>query len=353
MMEFWRPLVFAAALSVTLGIDAATAQSVIVRSAPPGSKVELVLNDETVGSAPVAAGGDATVTADLQATLHKAEAGVHVFLDTCPDLLRVLLVEGGLQPPANGAGCTRNSIAGLFAVRGITTFVVDVHGPDPAMWLRQGPAPPSWLGQEVAGRHFGRDWPDARNGLELFAGAGAVLYGGARDAACGTATACSGSDFSVAYRVGATYWIKKMFGAEVSYLKPRDLAQSGSGTASDSATYQFQNTLQTQMVTVTGNIGVPVGPVRIYGQAGGDYHVATSTTTETITNSGTQTLAVKTAGWGLLFGGGAEVWMSRWFAAYVEGGYAQLKGNAVGGGQGVMDDHVIYGMLGARVHIGR
>ena len=139
----------------------------------------------------------------------------------------------------------------------------------------------------------------------------------------------------------------------MSYLKPRDLAQSGSGTAGDGATYQFQNTLQTQLVTFTGNIGVPVGPVRIYGQAGGDYHVATSTTNETISSSGTQTLTLKTAGWGLVFGGGAEVWMRRWFAAYVEGGYAQVKGNAVGGGQGTMDDHVIYGLLGARVHIGR
>ena len=352
-MEFWRPLVFAAALSVTLGIDAATAQSVIVRSAPAGSKVELVLNEEVVGSAAVAADGDATVTADLQATLHKAEAGVHVFLDTCPELLRVLLVEGGLQPPASGPGCTRNSIAGLFVVRGVTTFVIDVHNPDPALWLRQGPAPPTWLGLEAPGHRFGREWPDARNGLELFAGGGAVLYGNAVSSACGTATTCSGSDFSVAYRVGATFWLKKMIGAEVSFLKPRDLAQSGSGTTSGSATYQFQNTLRTQMLTVTGNIGVPVGPVRIYGQAGGDYHVATSTTAETITNSGTQTLALKTAGWGLLFGGGAELWMNHWFAAYAEGGYAQLKGNAVGGGQGALDDHVIYAVLGGRVHIGR
>ena len=179
-MEFLRPLVFAAALSVTLGIDAATAQSVIVRSATPGSKVELVLNDETVGSSPVAAGGDATVTADLQATLHKAEAGVHVFLDTCPDLLRVLLVEAGLQPPVSGAGCTRNSIAGLFAVRGATTFVMDVHNPTRRCGCVVGSARRSWLGLEAPGRHFGKDWPDARNGLELFAGGGAVLARRAR-----------------------------------------------------------------------------------------------------------------------------------------------------------------------------
>ena len=348
-MEFWRPLVFAAALSVTLGIDAATAQTVIVRSAPADTTVELLLNDATAGSVAVTAAGDATVSADLLATLHKAEASVHVFLDSCPSMLRVLLVEGGLQPPVSGVGCTRSSVAGLFAVRGVTTFVIDVHGPDPALWLRQGPAPPGWLGQETASRRFGKDWADApAKGIELFAGVGAGLYGGQVSSACGTATTCTGSDFSVAYRVGATYWINKFVGAEASFLKPRDLSQSGSGD-----TYQFQNTFRAQMFTVTGKIGAPVGPMRIYGQAGADYHIATSTTTETITTSGTQTLALKTAGWGLVFGGGAELWVKHWLGAYVEGGYVQLKGNAVGGGQGTLDDYTIYAVLGARVHIGR
>ena len=51
MMESRRLLTLAAALNLTVCVGAATAQTVIVRNAPPDTPVEVVLNDAAVGSA--------------------------------------------------------------------------------------------------------------------------------------------------------------------------------------------------------------------------------------------------------------------------------------------------------------
>lgn len=348
MIESWRPVVCAAAFTVTVGINVADAQTVIVRNAPLRSTVELLLNDDTVGSATVVPGADAvTLSMNLLAKVGKAETSAHVFVDACTNLVRVLLVE--LQPPAPGPTCNRKPITGLFVVRTVTTFVVDLGGVDPAMWLRQGPAPPEWLGDAASLAALrGRDWGTPPTNLVLFGGGGFTLFGNTVASACGNVTTCAGTDFAQTYRVGAAYWIKRFVAAEVSDVKPKSVTVNGSGDG-----FQFQSVLHTEMITVAGNVGVPVGPVRLYGQAGRTYHRATSTTTETIDASGTQTFALKTAGWGWLFGGGAEVWMTRRLAIYAELGRAELKGAAVGGGEGTLDDHVTFVLVGGRIHIGR
>ena len=348
MMESWRPLVCAAAFTVTVGISVANAQTVIVRNAPLRSTVELVLNNDTVGSATVAPGADAvTLSMNLLAKVGKAETSAHVFVDVCTNLVRVLLVE--LQPPAPGPMCNRKPITGLFVVRTVTTFVIDLAGVDPAMWLRQGPAPPQWLGDAASLAALrGRDWGTPPTNLVLFGGGGLTQFGNAVASACGNVTTCEGNDFAPAYRVGAAYWIRKFVAAEVSYVKPNNVTVNGSGDG-----FHFQSILEAEMLTVAGNVGVPVGPVRLYGQAGRIYHRATSSTTETIDASGTQAVALKTAGWGWLFGGGAEIWMTRRLAIYAEFGRAELKGAAVGGGEAALDDHATFVIVGGRIHIGR
>src|SRR5262245_47212125 len=143
----WRLLTLAAGLSVSVGVRAAMCQTVVVRGAAPGTTVELMLNASQVGAATADAGGDATLTFSVAASLNKSQTDVHVFVDTCGNLRRVLVVESGRQPPAPEGACDRRGVPDLFVVRAVTTFVVEVGGLSPVVWIRQGPAPTSWLGR--------------------------------------------------------------------------------------------------------------------------------------------------------------------------------------------------------------
>ncbi len=349
MVESWRSLVCAAALTVTVGTGVAGAQTVTVTNASPQSKVELVFNADTVGSTSVAPGGGvATIASDVLTKAGRKETSARVSVDVCANLVRVLFAEAGLTPPPPGA-CTRKEITGLFVVRPVTTFVIDVGRADPVIWLRQGPAPPEWMGDTSASASGGEStWGSPPLKLVLFGGGSLAQFGDAVASQCGDLSNCSGNNNLLGYRVGATYWIKPFFGAEVSYLKPKNLTVNGSGD-----TFHFQTILNTQLVTIAGTVGVPFNRARLYGQAGANYLRTTSTTTETIDPFGTQAFTLKTDGWGWLFGGGLEVWMTHRVAIYGEFGFAKLKGHALEGGQGTIDDHMTFVVVGGRVHIGR
>ena len=84
MMEPRRLLTLAAALNLIVCVGAATAQTVIVRNAPPDTPVEVVLNDEAVGSGKTNEKGDALVTFGLSERLMKTETDAQVFVDVCP-----------------------------------------------------------------------------------------------------------------------------------------------------------------------------------------------------------------------------------------------------------------------------
>jgi len=359
MMEPRRLLVLVAALGVTVGVGVATAQTVIVRNAPPGATIELVRNAATIGSAAAGADGGATLAVALPPGV--SETDVHVYVDVCDKLRRVFLVERGLQPPPQGRACDRKEIYGWFVVRRqITTLVLDLGGPNPSLWLRQGPVPSEWLSQgpaPLAAAAHRR----APTGLVLFGSGSLVKFSDALTVACGTVSQCAGKDFRATYTAGVAYWITRFLAAEASYMKPAKVTADGSGD-----TFRFNSFLDARILTITGKVGVPIGPVRLYGQAGANYHQATSSTTQTIDDvtvtvddvdqtikGGTQTLELKTAGWGWLFGGGFEAWVAPSFAIYVEGGHARLRGAAVGGGEGGIDDRVTFVLVGARVHIGR
>jgi hypothetical protein len=231
----------------------------------------------------------------------------------------------------------------------VTTFVIDVGRAEPGMWLRQGPAPAEWLtGETPSGSEHVSTWGAPPLKLNLFGGGSMVQFTDTVSAQCGTLSNCSGKDFLLSYHVGATYWMKPFLAAEVSYLRPKVLTVNGTGD-----TFDFQNTLKTQMVIIAGNVGGPIGRARIYGQAGANYHRATSTTTETIAGSGTQIFTLKTEGWGWMFGGGLEAWMTHRVAIYGEFSLAQLKGNAIEGGQGAINEHIVIVGVGGRVHLGR
>src|SRR5205823_1219219 len=198
------------------------------------------------------------------------EADVHIYTESCGNDRRVLLVERGLQPPGSTQPCDRRDVYGFFVVRPTTSLLVDMARPDPAVFIRQGPVPASWLAHGDVGEssHFTGAPPP--KGLVLFAGAGFITSSSVGDVLCGTLTDCVANDFNPAAAIGATYWIKPMIGVQVDYVKPGDVTASGNGD-----TYRFHSTRETRLVTLGGNVGVPVGLARIYGHGGVNYHAAT------------------------------------------------------------------------------
>jgi hypothetical protein len=336
MMKPLRLLVAAAALNVTIGTGVAAAQTVLVRHAKPGETIELDLNSTKVATTTADGSGDATLPLDLRRNnAGKTEIDANIFIDTCDTLHRVIVGERGQSLAAQQPGCERREISGLYWVRRVNTLVVDVGGPNPTMMLIKGKY---GLEPELT-------W-GAPAGLVVFGGGGLTEL---RDAAlmfCGTASSC-GKNTGVAYTAGATLWLKRYVGVEGSYMKPRKTTASGSGD-----TYNFDSELDVDVITVAGTVGIPIGPVRLSGKGGTNYHFGTSTTKETINNL-SQTIEVKTQGWGWLFGAGAEVWVAPAVALYAEAGFAGLKGGAVGGGEARLDDRLRFLLFGARVHIGR
>ena len=138
-------------------------------------------------------------------------------------------------------------------------------------------------------------------------------------------------------------------------MQPLDVNTSGNGTG-----FHFSSVLEAHFFTINGKIGIPVGRVRIYGQGGSNYHSASLSTTQTnddkqITTGGvsttlpggTQTIEIKTGGWGWQFGGGLEVWMKSWLGIYGEANRTRLKGDSVEGPQGELSDYITT-VLGAR-----
>ncbi len=356
----WRRLALAAAINVTVGVGAAAAQSVIVRNAPAGSPVELLYNDKAIGTATASGRGEATLPFDLKAASGRQEVDVHVFIDLCKAPRRVMFIQPGLQPPAAAEGCDRREISGVFLVQPVTTFLVDLAPEKPAVWLRQGPMPPTWLTRE-ASEEASLPGRQAPKGLVLFGGGGLTPINNFVGEACGQETDCSGKSSRPALNAGVGVWLTKYIGAQVSYLRPSNLTASGSAT-----NYRYTSTFDPRLLTVLANLGVPIGPVRLYGQGGMNYQRATFTTTETIDDTtitvdnttetvkgGTNTTAVQTGGWGWIFGAGMEGWVTNWIAIYAEGGRAQLKGKVRGAGEGARDDRATYLLAGIRVRVGR
>src|SRR5262245_6980963 len=211
MTNRWRPLALAAALSVGVCVGVASAQTVIVRRAPAGSNVEVVLNAQPIGTAVVNAAGDATIVAGGSGGAAKSDIDAYLYIDTCDTVRRVIVVERSHTPAPPDTGCARTQISGLYLVKPISALVIDVGGAIPTVLLRQGSyslAPP-------------RTWATPPPGVIVFGGGAFTKFQQVGNVACGINTdACSRDESTFGYTAGVSYWFRPFLGAEAGYLKP-------------------------------------------------------------------------------------------------------------------------------------
>jgi hypothetical protein len=343
MTTLWRLLTMAAALNLTAGAAIAAAQTVMVRNAPPGAGVELLLNDAVVATG--TAGPDGMATLDLKLP-EPGEMDANVYVDVCEKTRRVLVVDRNKRPPSPPAGCDRREVSGLFLVRRINTLVVNVAALQPSMLLVKGsytPPPPVIEGQEEAPAQR-RPSP---TGLSLFAGTGFNKFRDAFAIACGNAPGCDGKDGGLGYSFGGTFWFTRWLAAEGGYLKPRKTTVKGGD-----GTFTFDTTFDVDVFPVMAKVGIPAGPFRPYGFAGAAYHQSVLNTSETI-DTATQLFVQRTHGWGAIYGGGAEGWITSKVALYGELSFTKVKGKAEDGGEGLVDDRLRFIGFGVRIRLSR
>jgi opacity protein-like surface antigen len=348
----WRLAVLVAVGHALAGAGSAFGQTVLVRNGPPGAAVDLVMNAAEVDSATADVNGHATLSLRLPGGL-RDETAVAILVDSCDARRRVVFVERGRSAPPVPAGCTRQSLGGVFVLRPVSTVVVDVAPPRSRVLLRQGAFDPD-LPPRV--------WDESPSGLNLFGSGGFTWIGNAGTEACGISVpTCSSEGSGVGYGLGAAFWFRPFFAAEATWLRPAEMTAEGSGTA-----YRFTSSLDARVVTMSAVLGIPSGPVRIYGKGGANYHQGLLTTTQTVDDQvrsidgveqtiagASQVFERRTGGWGWQVGGGAEFWPNRWVAVFGEFGWTKLRGGDLDGGEAVMDDRVVSVMFGARVRVGR
>ena len=366
MIRSWRLFVLTAAALVTLGVGAASAQTVYVSRALPGAPVEVLLNGTAIGSVKTDNAGVASVPVDLMSLRKRSEIGAHVIVDVCGPQYRVLVQEPGEEPPFKLPACERHDVAGVFVFRQGTSLVVDVWKGVPTVWLRQGPPPSGWLttpsasseDEETLAPRFTRYAP---KGVVIFGGSGLGQYSSdVLSTACGSAT-CNGGTWRPAFQVGGALWLTRWLGIQASYIKPNELTTTGSGTP-----YTFASNLESRMVSITGNIGPSLGPVRLYLMGGAVFQRSKVTTTQTNSDKaiaqsdgstltipgGTFTMKLPTQGWSWTVGGGMEAWVSGRIALYTELGFLKLKG-APETGEGRFDNRMLYATAGIRLAMKR
>jgi hypothetical protein len=285
------------------------------------------------------------VTLDLKLP-EPGEIDANVYVDVCEKTRRVLVVDRNKRPPSPQAGCDRREVSGIFEVKRVNTLVVDVGALQPSMLLVKGkytPPKPVAEGQEEA--------PSERRpsptGLSLFAGGGYGKFQHAFAIACGDVIGCDGRDGGLGYTFGGTLWLTRWLGAEGGYLKSRNTKVHGAP-----GTFTFDSTFDVDIFPVIAKIGIPAGPFRPYGLAGMAYHQSTLTSSETI-DAATQAFSQKTHGWGVIYGGGAEGWVTRKVAIYGELSVTKAKGDAQDGGEGFVDDHLRFFGFGVRIRLSR
>lgn len=332
----WRSLALAGMLSATLGAATAGAQTVVVRGLAPGSAAELLQE----GAPPVTGAANDAGDAILKGALMDAtDMRVNLYLDVCANVRRVVIVNRDALPPALQTGCERTPMAGVFVIRDISTVVVNLSAAQPTVLLRQGPY------DLRPAREWARQVPA---GLVVFGGGGFSRLHNARGLACGTVNACPGDDTGAAYTGGVTFWVTPHIGIEASYLKPAKATTQG-----EVATATFTSEVDTHVLLLVGKAGVPIGPVRLYGQGGATYHRATIGSVQKWADVEDR-FQLTTTGWGWTFGGGLEAWVAPAVAVYTEAGRGVLKGSGLEtGGEGRFDDRVTYIVVGLRVSVKR
>jgi hypothetical protein len=339
MIESGRPLALAAAISLTLGVGVATAQTVVLKNAAAGSTLEVVVNSTPAGTVKVDASGIATQGVNLFTDVKKTETDAQIFIDLCEnDVRRVIITERAHTPPTQEAGCTRRDMGGWFLLRRVSSLLVDLGGPSPTLLLRQG----------KVNLNPARLWTPP-TGLVVFGGGAYTKIRDQRLIACGNVAPCGGNDDGFSFHGGATFWLNPYLAAEAAYIRPAEVNADGTGN-----TFRFNSEFESNVFTVVGKGGIPWGHARLYGLVGGTYHRAKRTTTNTITNltpNETQTLELRTGGWGWVLGGGVEVWLTPAVAIFGEADTAGLNGSSRDDDEGFIDDRLTAILFGVRVKI--
>jgi opacity protein-like surface antigen len=128
--------------------------------------------------------------------------------------------------------------------------------------------------------------------------------------------------------------------------------------------FEYTTGLTTDVLTMVGKLGVPWSYVRLYGFGGAtwsrahwdtleniDDQTVTVDGVETTVPGGMQVLDLYTQGWGWVAGGGMEIPLSKRVMIFTEGGRAGIKGDDRQGGEGKIDDRVLYIVAGLRIRI--
>jgi hypothetical protein len=361
MGSAWRSLALAAALNTVLAAGLATAQTVTAVGAPRGSAVELTLNDAKIGTATADASGAATFPLTLVKPDSKTELNLRVVVDTCDALHRVHLFEPNQELSPVAPGCTRRQFTELFIIRQVTTLVVDVFPERQAVWVRQGRPPSGWLNpsrEDIAPPRALRPSP---RGLVFSGGAGLAAFSNAVSVTCGDAQTCAGGGSQAALSGSVAYWFTRFAAVEAAFLKPASVWGKGSGSG-----YEFESSFETLVFVFGGKGGYSYGPIRLYGQGGATYSRTMLTTNETFDDytytsnnvtstliGGEQTFVLRTSGWGWMFGGGGEYWITRWLGVYGEVSRLALKGGNRDVGEGSVDERITSVVGGIRFSIGR
>src|SRR5918993_1152066 len=317
--------------------SSAGAQTVMVRGAVPGETIEVLVNGAAAGTGTIDGTGVGTATfAVPTGDTARPEMNARLFLDTCGKVRRVHVVEQNRLPPDAQDGCSRSDIGGIYWVRQRSTIVINVANAIPVVLLRQGSYKPNASGPRRP----------APTGVVIFGGGGLTQFPDLFVLRCGTVPDCSGDDTSGAFTAGVTFWPVRWLGFEGSYLKPSKLA--GAGTT---APFTFTETVEIHnLVNLVAKVALPLGPVRIYGQGGGNWHESTSTSVQTLGAEST-TFSLDTEGWGWTFGGGLEAWVAPRFALYGEANIAQLNGDDRNNSSSGFDNRMRSYLFGARFKI--
>lgn len=346
MTSRWRLLGLAAALNMTMGAGAAAAQQVLVRKAPAGEAVELVVNATTAATATADAEGEATLPFKVPEKDGKEEMDANVFVDVCDKLRRVLIVDQARPAPPPAAGCDRREVSGLFWVRSVNTIVIDVGAAKPTLLLIRGAYNPPKPDVDEQGEPIPRE--PLPKGFMMSGGGGLTNMSNTLNLACGNAP-CTPKYSQLTYTFAVTYWLTGWLGVEGGFIKPS--AFKASGGVPDS--FAFDTEIDADIWTIVAKGGVPAGPMRLYIQGGMNYHQATATTTQSMTGQAlTQTFEFQTKGWNWVAGGGAEAWIKPKIALYGELGFAKIRGDARGGAEVQIDDRARFILGGVRVRLG-
>lgn len=332
-----RPLALAGVMSAAAA-TAVSGQTVVIRGIPAGSAAEVV-QGAAVATGTADAGGDAVINGNLTAA---GDTRVNLFVDVCDGVRKVVIVDRDATPPAAAASCVRTPISGLFVVRPVSTLVINLSTATPTVLLRQGPFD--------FRQTYGTGGVEPPAGLMVFGGGGWSKLHNARVSACGDIAECPGTDSGFGYGGGIAYWLTPYAGVEASYYRPkRALFEGAVGNS------LFQTTEDPHVLLFQAKLGIPAGPVRIYGMGGASYHRATlRTSQEDPVADIDDEFELRTAGWGWTFGGGLEAWVAPKVALFAEGGRVALKGGGVeSGGEGSLDERMTYIFAGLRINLSR